>query len=238
MKLSWLIIGAPRCGTSTLFANIVKHPDIGGQGQTKEIAYFSDADRFHRGLKWYRKQLKGKLLGEATPRYLAEPRVAFRVSKAFPEVKLIALVRDAPERAYSAWAQDYRLGRLRPQEETFKQAIESEIERLESGRVIDIPSPDRRFVWPGLYRQHLERWLMHFPSKQLLVLKSERLFTNHRAVLADVFQFIGVDDSLDLEVERRTPSIRFADQDVPVPPSADPETMNRLLHYYRDRADG
>lgn len=207
---SFLILGASKSGTSSLFDYLMQHPRI-VEPLFKEVHYF---DVHHaRGLRWYRacfpRQAAGPgepgagtlrpITGEASPYYLFHPAVPERVAQDLGpgRVKLVALLRNPVDRAYSQWNHETRKGN-----ETlgFAEAIEAEDARLagEEERLLADPTyhgeNHRWFSYRsrGLYADQLERWFARFPRTDLLVLPSERFFEDTGAVLAEVFEHLGV----------------------------------------------
>src|SRR3954447_18625468 len=98
MVPDFLIIGAQRAGTTSLFHYLQRHPSV-MQSSIKEVHYFDGS--YNRGRRWYlshfplrRATSGGRITGEATPYYLFHPTVPTRVAVDFPDVKLIAILRD------------------------------------------------------------------------------------------------------------------------------------------------
>ena len=197
---SFLIIGAARAGTTSLHAYLARHPSVAAP--THKELHFFDLN-FSRGLDWYRRHFPatppgnraGVVSGEASPYYLFHPAVPGRVRQTLPEARLIALVRDPVDRAYS----QHQLARRHGREELdFEQAIAAEPARLagEEERILATPgyrSVSHRhhsYLARGLYAEQLERWYEHFPRDQLLVLCSEDLFASPPSVYADVLRFL------------------------------------------------
>jgi hypothetical protein len=215
MLPTFLIVGAQRAGTTALFFHLRRHPDVAsprGVDQSvawgKELHFFDK--RFDKGLDWYRsffpleayrglaRKLGRELVaGEATPYYLFHPAVPERVAATLPAVRLIALLRDPIERAYS----HYQLMRRSGLEKlSFEDALAAEEERLagERERLLADPSfrarhhRDHSYVARGLYAVQLERWLAHFPREQLLVLRAEDFRARPAEIYAQVLAFLGV----------------------------------------------
>lgn len=197
----FLIVGAQRAGSSSLFAYVCAHPGV-TEPTHKEIHFFDN--NWFRGLGWYRRyfplraRMGGRITGEASPYYLFHPAVPERVAETLPEVRLIAVLRDPVERAYSA----YQLARRQGHETLeFEEALAHEDERLagEEERILADPSylsgPHRWLSYRarGLYAGQLERWYERFPREQLLVVRSEDLFAHPEATLQTVFEFIGLE---------------------------------------------
>ena len=111
-KANLFIIGAQKCGTSTLFDNLVKHKNIYG-GEIKEKNFFSHQDLFKKGLDYYHNMYpklsifdtlpKNSYFLDASPSYLSENDVADKIFKYNPNAKFIVMMRNPVDRAFSAW---------------------------------------------------------------------------------------------------------------------------------------
>jgi Sulfotransferase domain len=211
---SFIIIGAQRAGTTSLFDYLCRHPDVAGPtavnediAWSKELHFFDD--RFPRGLGWYRglfplafrrrlARVRGGdfVAGEATPYYLFHPAVPERVAGTLPDVRLIALLRDPIERAYSHYQLAYRKGR---EQLSFEDALAAESERLAEDEP-HLHDPHYRtrhhrhhsYLARGLYAEQLERWFAHFPREQLLVLQSEDFLARPAETYEEVLAFLGL----------------------------------------------
>jgi hypothetical protein len=193
----FLVIGAQKAGTMALYAYLRWHPQITGPFW-KEVSFF---DRhWWRGESWYRGQLplrsEGKLVGEASPSYVFHPLGPERVHSLVPDVRLILLVREPAERAYSHYQHEVALGR---EPLSFEDALEAESERLRGeverlrgdSRAFSRPWWDHTYVERGLYADQLENWLEFFPREQFLVLTTDELGTSPDETYASVLEFIG-----------------------------------------------
>lgn len=198
---SFLIIGAQRSGTTSLFNYLVQHPDV-VPPFGKEIHYFDL--HYDRGLNWYRGRFpyahrlrRGALTLDASPYYLLHPLAPERAARLLPGVKLVALLRNPVERALSHYQHEVRDGR---ESLSFPAAIDREDERLsgEEERLRSDPAyysfnfHRYSYLRRGVYVEQLRRWVQHFPRSQLLVLQSERLFRDPVAVTAAVHGFLGL----------------------------------------------
>lgn len=117
-----------------------------------------------------------KAIGEFSPGYLSDPKVPERIVKYLPEVKLLVILRDPVERAYSQWK--YRVQK-RAEKRTFEKFIKEDDEPVQL----------------GLYGEHLERFLSFFSREQLLILIFERTVANPDATLKSVGNFLDIDPS-------------------------------------------
>lgn len=204
----FLIIGAARAGSTSLYEYLVAHPQVGSASH-KEIHFFDN--NFERGLGWYRRHFPTTLerkrvtrrwgafrTGEASPYYLSHPLVAERVQHTVPDAKLVALLREPAARAYSQYQLERRSGR---ETLTFEEALEAEPERLEGEeeRIRDDPTyqseAHRHFSYlaRGLYAGQLERWFKVVPREQLLVLRAEDLFEDPGGTYRRVLGHLGLE---------------------------------------------
>ena len=206
----WLLIGGQRCGTTSLHQYLVRHPGV-GTAFRKEVSFF-DAN-WPRGDRWYRAHFPTTLsrswvqrkhgyplmVGEATPQYVFHPAVPERVRALVPDVRLIVVLRDPVERAWSGYQLQRAIG-VEPLE--FEQALDQEPQRLagEEARLLADPGytshAHRHFSYQarGMYADQLERWLALFPRDQLLVMDSAALFADPAAATARTFAFLGLPD--------------------------------------------
>jgi hypothetical protein len=198
---SALIIGAQRSGTTSLFNYLAQHPDV-LPPLGKEIHYFDL--HYARGVRWYRGRFPfshrlrgGALTIDASPYYLAHPLAPERAAQLLPEVKLVAVLRNPVDRAFSHYQHEVRDGR---ESLSFAEAIDREPARLagEEERLRHEPGyysyHHHRYSYTrrGLYLQQLARWVQQYPRSRLLVLQSERLFREPAAVSAALYDFLGL----------------------------------------------
>lgn len=155
----------------------------------KEIHFFDL--HFERGVEWYRTHFSGAkdeiAVGEASPLYLYHPEAVPRMTHVIPTAKLVAVLRDPVERAYS----HYWYNRSRGNEPLdFLDAIEAESDRLRE--------PGNRALFAYLdrsrYGQQLQRVCRYFPRSALHVLLFEDLRDSPQRAFRSLCQFIGVDD--------------------------------------------
>jgi hypothetical protein len=194
----FLVIGAQKAGTTALYAYLRRHPGITGPSW-KEVSFF---DRHYaRGERWYRGNFPNRLrarglVGEASPSYLFHPLAPARVKAMVPEARLVALVRNPVDRAFSHYQHEVALGR---EPLSFEEALAAEDERLrgEEERLSADPRYFSHAWWNytyrsrGLYAEQLERWLAAFPREQLLVFPSEDLLGDPDGAYGRVLQFLG-----------------------------------------------
>jgi hypothetical protein len=194
----FLILGAQKAGTTALYAYLRWHPQVTGPS-FKEVSFF---DRHYaRGERWYRAHLpvrRSGIVGEASPSYLFHPLAPERVARMLPRARLIALLRNPVDRAFSHYQHEVALGR---EQLSFEDALAQEDERMqgELERMLRDPTYFSYAWWNytyasrGRYADQLERWLAAFPREQLLVLLTEELATDTARTYGRVLDFLGVD---------------------------------------------
>jgi hypothetical protein len=176
----WLIIGAMKSGTTSLAAYLREHPGC-FVAPEKEVHFFDYEFRWAFGADWYRQRFRGAgslLAGEATPSYMHRPEVPARIASVVPDAKLIAILRDPVDRAYSQYWHHRREGR---EEREFLDAVED---------------PELDYLGRGRYLEQLERICEHFPREQLLVLLFDDLDAQPQETFVDVCRFLGVDETV------------------------------------------
>jgi len=202
----YLIIGAAKCGTSSMYENIIKHPSI-MPAFTKEIHFFTR--NYSKGVSWYHQMFpthfskkyiekfkKSKFLtGEASPSYLSHGDVPERVFKLLPNVKLIAMLRNPVNRSFSRYQQQIRQKKdivLKKVERGNKFVAIPEEEFFNLEFLKKNPNAFYKIMEESTYINGLERWKKFFPEKQLLIIKSEDFFSDPERIMKQVFEFLGV----------------------------------------------
>lgn len=215
---NFVIIGAQKAGTTSLYEYLRAHPQVLGTA-TKELHHF-DFDGPDPGLTAYRAHFPLRfhlrtrgvahpmITGEATPIYLFDPRSPVRMAAQFPAPgpKLIAVLRDPVERAWSHYRMSVRLGH---EPLGFVEALRIEDARLASWRAdptADHLAPDDSWRWHsyiarGLYAEQLERWFALFPRERVLVLQADHLFRQPASAFAETERFLGLDPFEDITFE-------------------------------------
>jgi hypothetical protein len=172
----FIVIGAQKAGTSTLYATLSAHPRV-AMALRSEVEYFGDPRKLARGPDYYRRFFPeapdGVLVGEVSPGYLFKPGAPEEISALLPDVRLIASLRDPVDRAFSAWKMQISKGSdLRP----FGKAVREE------GHYIDI----------GRYGEQLSRYLGYFPRDRMRLLFFEELQEDPDAFFGKVAEFLGI----------------------------------------------
>lgn len=204
-KPDFLIIGAQKCGTTSLFFYLAQHPGL-VMPKTKEVHFFDQ--QYEKGITWYYNQfpkssiINKKLTGEASPYYLFHPLVPERVFKHLPNIKIIVLLRNPVDRAYSHFMHEKKY--KREFLDSFEEAVETENirtdedeKKLIAGEIQNSESFQRySYLKRGLYHKQISRWLQYFRFEQFCFIKSEDFFQNPEKELIHVCDFLGITHSV------------------------------------------
>ncbi len=249
----FLIIGGQRCGTSSLYFYLIDHPFI-AQAYTKELHFF-DAN-YRKGLRWYRAQFptslekyytehirkQGFITGEASPSYLFHPLAPRRIAQAMPNVKLIVLLRNPIDRAYSQHWLNVKANGTEPL--SFKEAIEAEPQRIAGEREKMLAnehyvSPSYRpysYLTRGIYVDQLKYWMEYYPKEQFLIVRSEDLYTKPAETVKSTLEFLGVPTStIDTNKEYKKYKVptKTGYKVKDSYPKMDPELRKDLIEHFR-----
>lgn len=218
-----MVIGGQRCGTTSLFRALSAHPGMVRPSLNKGVNYFDL--NYHRGMSWYaghfplratvrrRGADRATSVFEASGYYIFHPAAAERIARDLPQVKLIAMLRDPVERAYSAWKHESARGF---DDVPFERALELEETRIagEAERMLADTSyasdafRHHAYAERGDYVAQLERFRRHFPAAQIHVVYSEDFFARPVEEFGSLCDFLGVErfTDLDFEVHNSRPS--------------------------------
>jgi hypothetical protein len=194
----FLVLGTQKGGTTSLHRLLAQHPQV-FLPACKEVHYFSlhDQQPLHWYAAHYREAKPGQRRGDITPYYLFHPRAPQRIRAVLPQAKLIVLLRDPVERALSQVFHARRHGfeTLEP-----AAALAAEAERLAGAeqRLAERGSSDyshqkHSYVSRSRYELQLERYAALFPARQLLVLRSEDLFSATDRCWLQIQDFLGLE---------------------------------------------
>ncbi len=183
-----LIVGAHKCGTTSLHAYLEAHPQI-FMTRPKEPHFFSH--NWERGIDWYAGLFErgaGALVrGEASPTYAKAPQVPDvprRIASVLPDVRILYLVRHPLDRIRSHYRDDVHLGKERAR--TLSEAVERSPVYLDWTR----------------YGYQIDHYLDFFPRDRLLIVATEDLRTRRERALADILEFLGLEKVLPPELAR------------------------------------
>ncbi len=243
----FIIIGTQRGGTSSLYHYLLAHPQIAAATK-KEIHFFDN--NFHRGIPWYRAQfpslIQGDIgetigrqrciTGEASPYYLFHPHAPARAALVVPQAKLIVLLRNPVDRAYSNYYHSVKRGY---ETLSFEEALAQEETRTrgEGQRLAADPHyksynhQHYTYLARGIYVDQLELWMNYFPKEQFLIIKSEDLFATPDRTLQEIFLFLGLPEVVPVEQQeyKQLNSSTYSQAKM------EPETRKRLFTYFEPR---
>lgn len=205
----FLVIGTVKGGTTSLYKYISQHQSI-LPATKKEVHFFADRFRHKKTIDWYRTHFplkvllhkSKKLTGEASPEYFHSYYAPSRIYHYLPNCKLILLLRNPIDRAYSHYCMRVRLGK---EKRSFEEALIWELKRCEQifplvkanpdllpSELPSIPKPGLIYVSSSVYYFSLRHWLKIFPRQQMLVISSEEMFSNPNLTMKKVFDFLQV----------------------------------------------
>jgi hypothetical protein len=241
----FLIIGTQRGGTTSLYSYLIDRPGV-GPASVKELHFFDK--KFHKGPSWYRAHFPTSIqkysfeltrkqifvTGEASAYYIFHPHAPKRVAKVLPQVKLIVLLRNPVDRAYSQYNFEVELGR---ETLSFEDALEREEERI--GKETEKLLADEHYasfdhsrysyLARGIYVDQLQCWMSFFPPAQFLLLKSEEFYADPVAVLEQTSKFLNLSE---LAPHERTKKYKLHNYNSTPYPKMDAATRKRLIEYF------
>jgi hypothetical protein len=177
-----IIIGAMKCGTSSMHNYLDAHPEI-SMSRQKELNFFSFDRHWQRGEDWYGRHFSSTaaIRGESSPSYSKFPKVPHvpgRMKIVIPSTRLIYLVRDPLARIISHYMHLREGGRE-------NRSLHAALCQFEGNQYIDC----------SRYHMQLQQYLGHFPQSQILVISAEEMKENRHETLREVFRFLNVDES-------------------------------------------
>jgi hypothetical protein len=192
----FLGIGAQRAGTTWLWVHLRSHPQI-WMPRRKELHFFDRIlpagtspgafARLRYAARFVPGRLLGKMVGEVTPAYatLPDDRVGL-IASWMPNLRMVYLLRDPVERAWSHATKGFPLWAGYPLEQASDDAVLAFFRQPE-------------VVARGQYVRNLQTWSRYFPAEQILVCVSELVFADPVAHLGRIYAFLGVDPGVPLD---------------------------------------
>lgn len=181
MLPNFLIIGAMKSGTTTLYHLLKSHPDI-FMAENKEPQYFSDDIKFNKGLRWYESLFarhgNERLVGEASTNYAKYPafkNVPERIKRTLNDAKIIYVLRDPVDRIYSHFVHNYYMGR---EENDFESVV----------------NKSEHYINVSKYYYQIQQYLEYFDRDHIKVILLDDLNDHPAETMADIYRFLGVDD--------------------------------------------
>ena len=207
-QLDFIVAGAQKCGTTALHYQLEKHPQI-ALPDKEELHFFDDEERFTRDVNYkdlhdsFRPSSRAVAVGESTPVYLYWRPAMERIWNYNKDIKLIVLLRNPVDRAFSHWNMQRERG-YEPLD--FLDAIKAEEQRQKEAA----PLQSRRFsyIGRGLYGEQIDRALKYFPREQIKVVRSEDLRSDFAGAINSIFAFVGAESLRNIRNKERNP-IRY-----------------------------
>jgi hypothetical protein len=209
MTPSFVLAGGQRCGTTSLFRALLEHPAILGPVHHKGINYFDV--NYARGWEWYqghfplrsvaslrtRRADEEPVTFDASGYYMYHPDAAARLAIDLPEVKVMVMLRDPVERAFSAYKHEFARGF---ETETFERALALEDERVEPELARMAKDPGypsfahrhQSYRRRGYYAQQIERFTRSLGRERVLVVDSEGFFSQPMEEYRRITEFLGL----------------------------------------------
>ena len=198
---NFIIIGTVRSGSTSLYYNICEHPSV-LTAAYDEIGYFDS--NFHLGTNWYRSMFPKKssvdeiknetgfgITGEDTPFYFWKEEVPKRIHELIPNCKLLTILRNPIDRAYS----NYNLGiRLGTEKSSFEDSIDNEMKCLGKNTFRECIDQRQSYLSKGMYEKQVKNWLEIFPREQIHFLSTEEMERNPVKTLQKIFNFLEISD--------------------------------------------
>jgi len=204
MLPNFVIIGAPRSGTTHLYHGLRLHPEV-FMSDFKEPMYFAYQDTARPGMISDRAEYEALFdhgvgylaVGEASTLYLYSDKAAANLRAMIPQAKLVAILRQPADRAFSQYTFQRFLG-TEPLD-SFEAGLAAENERAQTDA-----SPFLLYRRAGLYGEQIPRYFEHFPRQQLLFTLQDDLDSHPEQVFAKIFAFLGVDPTFQPDLHHRT----------------------------------
>lgn len=224
-RVNFMVAGTQKAGTSALIKLLGQHPRV-SLPVIKEPHFFNNDGFFQSDnlpVEAYHTAFPDRgpnmVYGEGTTKTMFSPTCLDRVARYNPDMKLICILRDPVERAFSAWNMNHKRGDFR----SFESLIEHEIRQIEqSGPVRD---GFACYVSRGLYADQIRQLRKRFPEQQLKFIEYDHFKRHNREVLNECIRFLGL-EPFELKADARKTNVYRYDSKIP------PALENRLRALY------
>ena len=211
-KPNFIIIGAMKSATTSLYTYIKQHPHI-FMTKVKEPMFFNNFQQennynilgskskksttLEEYLAMFKDAKNEKAIGEASPAYIYNENAPYLIKENLPDVKIIAILRQPTDRAYSNFLHTKRSDRENVN--SFGQAI-----KIEKERISDNWSPLYHYIQKGFYSVQLKRYYNLFPKENIKVYLFEDVVKTPKETLKDIFKFLNVDENIEIDVSKKS----------------------------------
>ena len=233
----FFVIGPGRTGSTSLYHYLDQHPSL-SKSAYDELGFFDV--NFHLGLHWYRSlfpsiftkyRIKSKtnffMTYDVTPSYIRRPWNARRIKNLFPNTKLIVILRNPVDRAYSHYK---LLNRVFGEVRSFDEIIKEEMNNISKWNVDSkddnyfATKVEKSILARGFYAEQLSIWFELFSKNQILIVSSEKLLSDTKNTVNDIFKFLNL------------PQFKISNTkkvNVSPPSKMNPETRKLLIDFFR-----
>ena len=242
---NFIIIGAGRAGTTALYSYLIQHPDIFSVYTEKndpvgDLHFFeymisSKIDWYKSHFpthltKSYHERKSSFITGEFTSTYMYHPDVPKRIFNLLPSIKLIVILRNPIDKAYSTYYQQFQFEEYTA---SFEETINAEFRRINLNKnfpILNSDNPDfqnfvtHNIIRHGIYADYLETWLEVFNREQILILNSDDLKKSTKETLHHVFNFLNV-SNCDI--------LNTSQMNVGKYPPINKSTRKKLIEFYK-----
>jgi len=200
MLPNFLIVGAARCGTTYLDRLLRQHPQVYLPPGQKELNFFTHEPAIIKAqlhnYRTYYEQVDGQpAVGEISPSTMLFETAAQGIANHLDQVRLIFLLRNPVNRAYSDYHLQISMGR---EYLTFPDALKVEAERVQKNRVARL---HYSYAGRGFYMRQIEGFLDIFPPENMHFMISENFYEDPAGELARLCRFLGIDENFPFELE-------------------------------------
>lgn len=206
MLPNFIIVGAPKAGTTSLYHYLSEHPQV-FMSDPKEVNYFSGEEIESQSLYYNYNKTNSfeeykelfvdasaeKAIGEGSVSYLFYPKTPQKIKDVLPDVKTIILLRNPLERGYSHYLMDYRLGLV---DLTYDELVY----KSKTHKNLDLYY--QQYVELGLYYEQVKRYLDIFGKEQVKIYLQEDLRNNQDQVIDDLYSYLNIDKSFSPNMDK------------------------------------
>jgi len=216
---NFLVVGAQRSGTTSLFLYLLRHECVHGPRRAKGVHYFDT--NYDRSVEWYASNfplesvIDGQrksygvepAVGEGSPYYLYSPVIPARIHAVNPEMRIIAILREPLDRAVSHHNHETSRGHeTLPVEEAFAaeaSRLEGELDKLKAdANYVSLPHIHHSYLGRGQYAEQIERYFRLFGRENVLVLDSDEMSTDPERAVTRATDFLGLPPLVGVEYPR------------------------------------
>ncbi len=198
----FFVVGVQKAGTSTLYNWLNQHPEI-CLPMIKETHFFSHKERFNNGIEWYKKQFikkkQASIWGEVDPEYIFSPDAARRIIAYVNNPKLIVVLRNPLDRAFSHYLMSVRRGY---EDMSFRDAVRAEKYRIANDGLF--ASDNYTYISRSLYAQQLQTLNKKFQCSDIMYIKFDDLIDKSKQsdLIRNILIFIGVESDIKLNLNK------------------------------------